>query len=225
MDSKIAITIRAKKLGVLIRDAREAAGKSKKETGEAIGISGGSITSIESGVKSPSLPELELLAFDLNVPIEHFWHEQVRSEAPTITDDIHIEHHLTLRDRTIGKVLAKAREEANLTYKDVREATGITAGRMRKYENGESGVPMPELEILCEFYKLRVFDLTDPSDPVGKWVIEQRAIDNFRKLPPELQDFVSQPVNRPYLELAQRLSSLSTDQLRAVAEGLLEITI
>ncbi len=39
-----------------------------------------------------------------------------------------------------------------------------------------------------------------------------------------LQNFIVKPVNRPYLELAVRLSTLSVDKLRAVAEGLLEIT-
>jgi len=36
--------------------------------------------------------------------------------------------------------------------------------------------------------------------------------------------FISKPVNLPYLELAMRLSDLSAEKLRGVAEGLLEIT-
>jgi hypothetical protein len=44
-------------------------------------------------------------------------------------------------------------------------------------------------------------------------------------LPPELQAFVSQAVNRPYLELAVKLSSMSSEKLRSVAEGLLDITL
>ena len=33
------------------------------------------------------------------------------------------------------------------------------------------------------------------------------------------------PVNLPYLEIAQRLSGLSVEKLRAMAEGLLDITL
>jgi hypothetical protein len=44
-------------------------------------------------------------------------------------------------------------------------------------------------------------------------------------MPVDLQTFVSKPINRPYLELAQRLSEMSVDKLRSVAEGLLEITL
>ena len=36
--------------------------------------------------------------------------------------------------------------------------------------------------------------------------------------------FVCKPVNRPYLELAMKLSGMSTDKLRSVAEDLLDIT-
>jgi hypothetical protein len=46
----------------------------------------------------------------------------------------------------------------------------------------------------------------------------------FSELPSELQQFVCKPINRPYLELAMRLSDLPVDRLRTVAEGLLEIT-
>jgi hypothetical protein len=48
---------------------------------------------------------------------------------------------------------------------------------------------------------------------------------HFAELSPELQDFISKPINRPYLEIAQRLGEMSVEKLRAVAEGLLEITL
>jgi hypothetical protein len=53
---------------------------------------------------------------------------------------------------------------------------------------------------------------------------QQQAIQDFKKLSPELQDFVCRPVNRPYLDLALKLSELSTEKLRSVAENLLDIT-
>jgi hypothetical protein len=44
-------------------------------------------------------------------------------------------------------------------------------------------------------------------------------------MPVEMQEFITKPINRPYIEVAMKLSSLSADELRAIAEGLLEITI
>jgi hypothetical protein len=50
-------------------------------------------------------------------------------------------------------------------------------------------------------------------------------VEKFLELPDDLQAFLTQPVNRPYLELAVRLSEMSRDKLRSVAEGLLDITL
>ena len=52
-----------------------------------------------------------------------------------------------------------------------------------------------------------------------------RAVEQFLDLPEELQAFVCLPVNRPYLELALKLSDMSKDKLRSVAEDLLDITL
>jgi len=41
----------------------------------------------------------------------------------------------------------------------------------------------------------------------------------------DLQEFILKPVNQPYLELAQKLSQMSVDKMRDVAEGLLDITL
>lgn len=225
MNSNQAIILRAKKLGVLVRDARTDAGKNKKEAGTAIGASSSTINSIESGRKSPSLPQLELLAYFLNVPLEHFWTDEVRSSAPSLLDTIHIEHALTLRDRFIGNIVHQAREKLSLTYKEVRDKTGITAGRMKKYESGEGSIPIPELELLSNLLEISLSTFTDPEAGIGRWVLEQRSVQDFLKLPLDIQTFVSKPINKPYLELAQRLSRLNTEELRSLAEGLLEITI
>jgi hypothetical protein len=71
---------------------------------------------------------------------------------------------------------------------------------------------------------MRVEDFFDKSGPVGQWRKEQDAVGKFKDLPANLQDFVCKPVNRPYVELALKLSELSVERLRAIAEGLLEIT-
>ncbi|MBI3159376.1 MAG: transcriptional regulator [Chloroflexi bacterium] len=225
MSTKMALTIRAKKLGLLLRDAREAAGRTKAETGAAIGVSAGTVTSIETGRRSPSLPELELLCYVLDLPLEHFWSEDIISSQPDLLENIHIEHSLSMRDRGVGRLLEQARQKANLSLKDVREKTGIPQSRVKNYESGDSPTPLPELEMLARLYGLTVLDFVDPGTPVGMYILQQRAAEDFRRLPLDVQAFISKPVNRPYLELAMKLSGMSAGELRAVAEGLLEITI
>jgi hypothetical protein len=66
--------------------------------------------------------------------------------------------------------------------------------------------------------------LFDKTGHIGIWMVQQKAIQDFLHLPPELQNFVCKPVNLPYLELAKKLSGMSTDKLRSLAEDILEIT-
>lgn len=225
MDPQVAVTLRTKKLGILIRDARLESKKSLMECGEAIGASSSKISSFERGNKSPTLPELEFISYFLKVPISRFWKDQIKSTDPTLFEDIHIEHALSLRDRFIGNELEKRRIEANASYKDIREVTGITTSKMKKYEQGEKPIPLPDLELLCNFLNIDITSFIDPNSPIGKWVIAHDNIENFLELPLDIQNFVSKPVNFPYLEIAQQLSEMTTEQLRSIAEGLLEITI
>ena len=220
-----AITIRAKKLGVLIRDARQAAGKTRKECAEAIGVSTGTFGSYERGVKSPSLPELEVLAFFLNVPLEHFWGSEALSEKPPPTSNLDVGGLIAARQRDIGARLEQARHEAGLSAKELAQKAGLPSSRVRAYERGQRPIPFPELEALARVLGLSIRSLAKHEGPVGDWLVTNEAIQQFLELPPTLQDFVCKPINRPYLELAQRLSEMPVEKLRAVAEGLLEITL
>ncbi|RLD04219.1 MAG: hypothetical protein DRI32_06110, partial [Chloroflexi bacterium] len=92
------------------------------------------------------------------------------------------------------------------------------------YELGERPIPVPELEVLLSVLEGNIEDFFDRSGPIGLWMMRQNAIMDFLDLPPELQEFVRQPVNRPYLELARNLSDFSAEKLRSVAEGILDIT-
>lgn len=220
----IALTIRAKKLGVLIRDARLAAGKDLDACAQAIGISPETLEAYEFGVQSPSLPELELLAYTLDTPLDHFFGNQARTlrqEAPSRES---LEKLVALRQKIIGALLKKARMEAGLSLEDLAGQASLPPEKLRAYEMGEAPVPVPELEALGDLLDRSFRDFQDRHGPVGSWAKRQQAFENFLNLPEELQLFVGKPVNQPFLELAQRLSEMDVNKLRAVAEGLLEIT-
>ena len=95
---------------------------------------------------------------------------------------------------------------------------------MKRYETGELPIPLSELELLANVLEIPIEQFYDKHGPIGKWRNQQGTYLKFLDLPPEVQQFVCKPVNRPYLELAMRLSDLSAEKLRAVAEVLLEIT-
>lgn len=219
------IKIRSKKLGILIRDARLASRRSTKECAAAINVSTGIFNAYEEGRRAPSLPELETLVYYLELPINHFWENETLSDAPARIDELNLPRLTGLRHRMIGALLRKARMDASLSLKSVSEQTGISTGRLKRYELGEVPIPLPELEVVLRALGGRIETFFDQGGPVGQWMAQQKAVQQFLDMPEELQNFVSQPVNRPYLDLARKLSEMSTEKLRSVAEDLLDITL
>jgi transcriptional regulator with XRE-family HTH domain len=225
MDASSQIILRTKKLGVLIRDARLAARRTPEECARAMGVSKGLLRAYEEGRRAPSLPEVESLSYFLGLPIEHFWGKSaVSDEAPQV-QSIDLPQLAQLRQRIIGALLRQERNNASLSIKTLSQETGIPGARINAYELGERPIPLPELEALVNSLSARVETFFDQSGPIGQWMTSQKSIRQYLDLPPELQAFVSQPVNRPYLELAVKLSSMSSEKLRSVAEGLLDITL
>lgn len=225
MDNRMQIVIRTKKLGVLIRDARLAARRSPQETADAMGISRGILKAYEEGRRAPSLPELEVLVYYLKLPINHFWGREAISDDAPSTVALDLPRLMPLRQRLIGALVRQERNRASLSLKNVTDATGISTARLKAYELGERPIPLPELEAILAVFNVRVEEFFDRNGPVGKWMSDQKLIQKFLDLPENMQYFLCQAVNRPYLELAMKLSEMSKDRLRSVAEGLLDITL
>jgi transcriptional regulator with XRE-family HTH domain len=221
----IAIAIRSKKLGVLMQSARLSTDKSIGDCAEALGITSQDLESYERGEASPSLPELEALAFHLKIPLDYFWGREIIDLTQNEPKVYERDRLMRLRSRVIGASLRLARLEAGLTTLELASSVGYSEEQMNSYELGEQSIPLPELEVLANNLNRTIRDFQDSRGPIGKWIKQQRVMQHFDDLPPDLQDFISKPINRPFLEIAQRLSGLSVEKLRAVAEGLLEITL
>ena len=224
MDSKTQITIRTKKLGILIRDARLTARRSVQECAESIGVRKSIFRSFEEGVRSPSLPELEALVFYLDMSLDHFWGREIKSTAPSPHKRIDLPKLLTLRQRKIGALLRQERMNASISIRNLAAKTGIASSRIKAFELGERPIPLPELELLIATLGGRIESFFDRHGPVGQWMLGEEAVQHFLEMPSDLREFVARPVNRPYLELAMKLSNMSRDKLRSVAEDLLDIT-
>jgi transcriptional regulator with XRE-family HTH domain len=224
MNIKTQVTLRTRKLGVLIRDARMSARKSLPECAKLVGVTGGVLRSWEEGRKAPSLPELELLAYSLHLPLGHFWSKDAISDDAPLTGNMNLPALISVRQRLVGALLRQQRENSSLSLRALSEQSGISLPRLKSYEMGERPIPLPELEGLVALLGGQIEKIFDQTGPIGKWMFQQKAMQDFVQLPSELQNFVSKPVNRPYLELAMKLSGMSTDKLRSVAEDLLDIT-
>jgi transcriptional regulator with XRE-family HTH domain len=224
MSIQTQVALRSRKLGVLIRDARLLARKTLPECAQLVGVTSGILRAWEEGRKAPSLPELEVLAFSLHLPLNHFWSKEAMSDDASLTATMNLPALIGIRQRMVGALLRQQRENSSLSLKALAELSGISTARLKSFELGERPVPLPELEALVALLGGQIEAIFDQTSPIGQWMLQQKAVQDFLQLTPDLQKFVSKPVNRPYLELAMKLSGMSTDKLRSVAEDLLEIT-
>lgn len=220
MSQDQAIRLRSKIIGVLLRDARLAAGKSLKQVADVIGLSSGTLSAVERGANALSLPELELLAFYLRIPLDHFWSDDIVSQDVSPADTMQAESLLALRHRTVAALLRQGRNQKNLSQKELSDRTNISPSRIRRYESGETPVPLPELEVLASTLGFALDDFTDSSGPVGQWITQTKASALFDEMPRDLKEFLSDPDKRYYVELAQRLSDIPVERLRALVDTL-----
>jgi transcriptional regulator with XRE-family HTH domain len=223
MSDHDTMILRDRIVGVLLQDARNHAGRTKQECADVLGVSPATITAYEQGQRSISLPELEALGYFLGIPVTRFLDPDSeplpQDEAPPY------EEILALRHRIVGVLLRQARLDASMTQRDLAAVVDCSDSTISDYEYGRRPIPLAELEVMAQALNVRLdYFLGDQAGPIGRWEREQASYRVFRELPEEIQEFVSRPINRSYLELAMKLAAMPAGALRNIAEGLLEIT-
>ncbi len=212
-------------LGVLIQEARQKASYTPAECAELLGITPEQYSAFETGRQAPSLPQLEILSYAFEVPIKHFWGTEPLSATKHGSDlKERAPELLMLRQKIIGIKLRQHREEAEMSVTQVAEKSGLSAPRVEAAERGEADLPVSELEALVRVLRCSLDDLLDEHGPIGNWLQAQEEFEAFKQLPPNLRAFILRPINKSYLELSIRLSEMKVDELRGIAESILEIT-
>lgn len=224
MRSKLQ-SIKAKKFGVKLAALRQKYDLSIDTISLWTGIPVEKITKIERGEDSASLPEIEILAMKMGFPPEKLVSSESESIPSKTLDPQLLSQYSSLRDRMIALLLRKARTDQGKTLEEVSENCSLDVKELERMENGEIPVPFPMLDSLCSEYKLQIDSLfssqkhnTNSSNP------SPQAESPEFPLSADLVEFIKNPANQPYLELAKRLSELDAAKLRGIAEGLLEIT-
>jgi transcriptional regulator with XRE-family HTH domain len=218
-----AAAIRKKILGVLLRNARIRAGVTIKDAAQDTGFSPSAISDFEYGRRDISLTQLEVLAHIYGVPITYFW-----SDDPIPRDEdlgLPIAEAMELRRRIIGVLLRQARMEAGLSQKDLAGVLDCPSGRISSYELGRTDIPLVELEKLANYLEVPLSYFLDQGiRPSGDQVAGTDELERLAQLPEDVRKFMLEPGNLLYVRVAMRLSDLSAETLRNVAEGLLDIT-
>jgi transcriptional regulator with XRE-family HTH domain len=218
--SEVDVT-RAKILGVLIQDARLRAGRSTADCAGVLHLAEDTIVAAERGEYVLSLPDLEILALYLKVPISHFWGNQVFGDAkPVDYGELR-----AMRQRLVGALLRQARLQASRSVQDLAAEIKVTPEQVQKYEMGQEPIPLTHLERLSRYLAVSLdYFLDSQRGPLAEHEFEQKIQRRLDSLPPELRAFVAEPINVSYLETAKRISELDVNKLRNIAEGLLDIT-
>lgn len=176
----------------------------------------------EQGEHVVSLPQLEVLAMYLDVPMAHFWgtHTLQEDEEPDYGE------LLAIRHKIIGGLVRHARVDAEQTQEALAEELGVDVERIRAYEAGKEAIPYLHLEKVANFLGVSIgYFVDDERGPLGRHEARKRMEQNLSELPPDVRAFVAQPVNVNYIQTAMRLSEMDADRLRTIAESLLDITL
>lgn len=216
--------IRAKMLGVLLRDARESAARTVEDCARLLHVSVDQYQAWEDGDDVPTLPELELLAYYVDVPVSHFWSLETNKISRAGREHIQSEY-LSLRHRMVGALLHQARNEANLTYQDLAEASGIEPDQIERYELGDDAIPMHELSVLANAVNKNMSYFLETSGQIGELLAMREAWKHFANLPQDVREFVADPRNIGFIHIAVLLSKMPVDRLREVGASILDITM
>lgn len=223
-DIEESYRVRARMVGVLLRDARLHARRSLDECARVLSVESSLVETWEYGEATPTLPQLELLANYLDVPVSQFWSDSTLSGAQADRSAAQREY-LALRDRMVGALLRQAREDAGLSQDALAERTGLTASEIEAYEFGDSPLPMHVLTVLASAVNKNVSYFLETSGTIGDLLALREAYRAFAEMPPELRAFVTNPLNAGFIEIARMFSQMPTDKLRKVGEAFLDITM
>jgi len=217
------IAARRNLLGALMQGARVKMGKSKQDCAQVMGVTAGVYTAYEEGRRDVTLPELELLAYFLKVPVRLFFErtDRLLADVPLIP----AEKVVALRQRIIGALLRQVRQERGKSVKEISLRLGVTTRRISDYELGRKPLPLAQLQEAADLFGVPMSYFIDEGvGPIGEQELLRSQFDKFSDLPEDIRKFVVHPTNVAYLRVAQHLSDMTTEQLRNLAAAILDIT-
>jgi transcriptional regulator with XRE-family HTH domain len=224
MPNQEVIELRSRIIGTLLHSVRDQARMSPQECAAVLAISPEILAAYEEGSKPISLPELELLTRFLDVPLSTIRTTETVADIQADKKLPDPKLYLMLRHRIVGARLRQLRSEANRTQQDLAEMLECPLETIVAYEFGKRPISVAELEVVCRALNVPLSYFLDKDSDIGKWHLLQDQFELFTELPADMRDFILKPINASYLDLAMKLAAMPAGALRAIAEGILEIT-
>ncbi len=144
---KEAARLRAKIVGILIRQSRLAASRSIEDCADHLQVSPELVIAWEYGDDLPSPPQSERLASYLNVSVSTFRQDHEPVELPDVA--VEQDQSFSLRQRLLGGLLHVARDLKGISIEQLSEMTAIDPSLLQEYEYGGQSIPMKDLLVLA----------------------------------------------------------------------------
>jgi transcriptional regulator with XRE-family HTH domain len=224
MPNQEVIELRSRIIGALLQSVRNQARMSAQECAAMLGVSPETLAAYEEGSQPISLPELELLTRLLDIPLSAIRTTETVADIQADKKLPDPKLYLMLRHRIVGARLRQLRSEAHRSQQDLAEMLECPVETITAYEFGKRPISVAELEVICRALNVPLSEFLDKNSDIGKWHILQDQFELFRELPDDVREFVLKPINASYLDLAMKLAAMPAGALRAIAEGILEIT-
>ena len=198
--------LRAKILGVLLRQRRQAADSSLADCAVFLQQTPQTLEAWECGEQSPSLPQVELLSSYLE-------------GAPPPGN---LEAYQLLRERIIGVLLRMARDKQAISADAVASDSALDKDCLRAVELGDSAIDLPDLTALAQALDVDLRDFIDapaaevapPPVPAGPAIDEGKAA---------LSDFAADSDNAAFIRLAMAFRQIPAEDLHRIADALFAI--
>lgn len=246
--------IKRKMLGVRIRSARNQAGLNLKETAQQMGISPTTLNDYELGQQEAGLPELEAMARIFMVPVSYFWsngllkipdREYKAAQAISIRRKMlgvqmrqarqeagHSQEALAevlgcpverLADYELGKISIPFSE-----LESMASFLNLPMTRFLPVETQQLEPERAEAEPAAVQQQVPQPVAVEPEPAAAGDEQPEAAVPAelawLADLPEDVKAFLEDPSSLLYLKLSMRLHNLSAETLRALAEGILDIT-
>lgn len=233
-----AMRLRAKILGLRIRQSRIAAGRSLDDCAKQLRLPQALITSWEFGEALPSRPQMQLLADYLGLSVSSFSQDGEQAAPPADSGisagaDIALEarrqpeqkvkhkhaEFLALRQRLLGGLIRAARRKQAISAEELSGLSGIESSQLQAYEFGEQVMPMQHLQALAKALELDLADLISSAaqpalnadEKSVKQSVDQCRDQNMRS---------SEQKTRSIMQLAEAFSALPSEELQRIADAL-----
>jgi len=225
MEASQAKTIRNRIVGILVKRARLGAGKSQRDCAEFLDCSPFTFSQFEQGRRGLSMPQLEALAFFLDVPAASLWDDGYTHPEAATPETLPLNQMMLLRRKMLAVQFRQCRQAADLTQRELGQVLGCSAHIISQYERGRRDIPLAELELAAEQCTKRIADFVDEETiPLSPAERDRQTLARLNELDPDVRDFVLNPTNALYLRIALLLSAMKADSLRQIAETILDIT-